>query len=147
MKPAQRRFERDGHRRRGARGPRIPKSLVWLELLLHPRRYRLDGERYVDEISDTLLRYHEGGRSVVAGYEDLGKGEIGVYPGQIGPWEPARDHDGAPDDVERERIISMIGQAYARRGIVVADPAELVSSETGIAVLEDWNRRRGSSRD
>jgi hypothetical protein len=77
---------------------RLRRLIWWLEHWLHPRRYRLDHERYVDEISNTLLRYHEGGRWVLAGYEDLGKGEIGVFPAQIGSWEPAGADEAAPDD-------------------------------------------------
>ena len=127
--------------------PELPRPTSWLELLFHPRRYRLDKDRYVDEISNTLMRYHEGRRSVLAGYEDLGEGEIGVFPAQIGLWEPARREEATLSEEERERIISAIRQAYARRGVVVADTAELVSAETGLAALEDWDQRRARSKD
>lgn len=125
--------------------PRLPRALSWLEPWLQPRRYWIDNGRHVDEISRTRLRYHEEGRSIVAGYEDLGNGEIGVFPQQIGGWEPPHPGDEALGDRERERIIAAIREAYARRGIVVADSAELVSPDAGIALAEDWNQRRARS--
>ena len=121
---------------------RLPTAFRWLEPLLQRRRFWIDDDRYVDWLSQTLLRYHEGGRSVLAGYEDGGKGEIVVFPGQIGPWEPARAGEAAPDDAERERIIAAIRDASARHGMVVADTAEIMPPETGIAAIEDWNERR-----
>lgn len=117
-----------------------------LEPWLRPRRYRLDDDRYVDEITDTLLRYHEGERSLVVSYEDLGNREVGVFPDQIGPWEPHRHDDRPLNKMERERIIAAIRGAYASRGVGVADTAELQSPESGVAVLDDWNQRRASSR-
>ena len=73
--------------------------MVSLDRWLHPRRLWLDIDRYVDEMSGTLLRYHEGGRSVVAGYEDLGNREIAVFPGEISPWEPPREGEAAHDEI------------------------------------------------
>jgi hypothetical protein len=122
---------------------RLPKALSWLETWLQPKRYWLDDVRYVEELTRTLLRYHEGARSIVAGYETLGGDEVGVFPAQIGTWEPPGSGM-FPDEAERDRIISAIRQAYASRGVVVADVAELLSADTGIAVIEERNWRRMS---
>jgi hypothetical protein len=125
---------------------RLSRPISSVKAWLHPRRYRLDDDRYVEELTNTLLRYHEGKRSVLAGYEDLGDRTIGVFPDQIGKWEPRGTDNSLPDETERERIISAIRDAYASRGIVVADTAELVTSESGVAILEEWNRSRASSK-
>jgi hypothetical protein len=107
---------------------KLRDALSRLAERIRQNRYRLDSDRFVDLVNQAELRYHEGGRSIVVGYESLEGGEIGLYPNQIGPWEPALPGDRV-DEAERARIMDNVRMALALRGVKVADTGSMVSGE------------------
>lgn len=78
-------------------------------------RYWIDGNTFVDVLSQAGLRYQEGDRSLLVGSEIGVGGSMAIWRQSIRWWEQLDDREEITPD-ERDRILGNIVRALERRG-------------------------------